>query len=230
MSSDFALPSSLATDKNYLALNRLLDRLDSLDLTRLLVYWLDDVDASALPHLAAQFHILGLEGWDYAVTEADKRSLLKQAVELHRYKGTPWAVRQGMRRVHPDIDLAEWYEYGGKPYFFKIRYNGADVSLSLSQALKLYYIIDALKSLRSRLEGGIEATENVAYDLKIATHYVFSVLYDTDALELANAGAVVMAGTHTRTEAGTESVGIMSPYINPIKIYVDNVTRIEVSR
>lgn len=229
MSSDFALPSSLAQDMHYQALNRLLDRLDSLDLTKVLIYWLDDVDASALPHLAKQFHILGLEGWDYAVTEADKRSLLKQAVELHRYKGTPWAVRRGMQRIHPDIDLSEWYEYGGEPYYFRIRYNNQDVRLSLSQALKLYYVIDALKSLRSRLEGGIEATENVMYDLRIATHYVFSVLYDADALELANAGAVALVGAYTRTEAGAESVGSLSPYINPIKIYVDNVTRIEVS-
>ena len=57
------LPSPLQRDNNYRALNNLLDRCGGLDLTKLLVYWFDIVDASALPYLAKQFHVMGLEGW-----------------------------------------------------------------------------------------------------------------------------------------------------------------------
>ena len=227
--NELILPSSLQTDPDYQALNRLLDGWQAIDLTKLLIYWLDSVDASALSHLAKQFHILGLEGWDYAATEAEKRELLKQAVELHRYKGTPWAVRQGIRRIHPDIDIEEWYEYDGEPYYFRIRYNNREVRLTIAQALKLFYVIESLKSLRSKLEGGIEAIEDVEYELKIATHYMFCILYEADALEIANSGAVIFAASNTRIEAAQASLGYFSPYINPLKFYAAAVTRIEVN-
>lgn len=52
------------------------------------------VDASALPALAEQFHVQGLEGWLFTTDEREKRELIKQAIELHKYKGTIWAVRR----------------------------------------------------------------------------------------------------------------------------------------
>lgn len=32
---------------------------------------------------------VGLEGWLFAANEQEKRELIKQAIELHKYKGTP---------------------------------------------------------------------------------------------------------------------------------------------
>lgn len=156
------LPAPLRRDANYKALSDLLDRCSALDLTKLLVYWFDIVDASALPLLAQQFHIMGLEGWDFATTESEKRALLKQAVELHRYKGTPWAVRQGIRRYDPNIDIEEWQEYGGRPFYFRL--TGQSVTLTLGQAVKMIHTIEALKSLRSKLDGGIEAEESTRHE------------------------------------------------------------------
>ena len=111
MTNESILPPKLLADPNYRALEQLLQLWSKrIDFTKLLIYWLDIVDASVLPHLAEQFHVLGLEGWDYATTEQEKRDLLKQAVELHRYKGTPWAVRQGLKRINPDLDIQEWLD------------------------------------------------------------------------------------------------------------------------
>ena len=50
----------------------LFSRFNSLDTDRLLVYLVDSVDSSALPHLAEQFHIMGNEGWLFAKTEQEK--------------------------------------------------------------------------------------------------------------------------------------------------------------
>ena len=36
------------------------------------------------------------EEWALATTEAERRSMVAAAVELHRYKGTPYAVRRGL--------------------------------------------------------------------------------------------------------------------------------------
>ncbi|MCP0736551.1 phage tail protein I, partial [Salmonella enterica subsp. enterica serovar Mbandaka] len=89
------LPPPLASDERFSILaNIAAERFAQIDLTALLVYLVDIVDASALPSLAGQFHVQGLEGWLFAANEQEKRELIKQAIELHKYKGTPWAVRR----------------------------------------------------------------------------------------------------------------------------------------
>lgn len=42
--------------------------------------------SSALEMLGWQFHI---EGWELAQTDEEKRTLIKKAIELHRYKVHP---------------------------------------------------------------------------------------------------------------------------------------------
>lgn len=83
------LPPPLASDERFSILaNIAAERFAQIDLTALLVYLVDIVDASALPSLAEQFHVQGLEGWLFAANEQEKRELIKQAIELHKYKGT----------------------------------------------------------------------------------------------------------------------------------------------
>lgn len=93
------LPPSLAGDPRFAALESLTGRLSSLDLLPLLVYLIDTVDASALSWLAEQFSLLGADGWSLAESEEARRNLIKSAIELHRYKGTPWAIREVIRRL-----------------------------------------------------------------------------------------------------------------------------------
>ena len=68
-------------------------------LAPLLVYLIDDVDASALPHLAEQFNVYGRSQWQLCQTDTDKRNLIKNAVPVHRKKGTPWAIQQAILAV-----------------------------------------------------------------------------------------------------------------------------------
>ncbi len=84
------LPPPLASDERFSILaNIAAERFAQIDLTALLVYLVDIVDASALPSLAGQFHVQGLEGWLFAANEQEKRELIKQAIELHKYKELP---------------------------------------------------------------------------------------------------------------------------------------------
>lgn len=83
-------------------------RMDNLALDAILVYLIDNVDVSVLPYLAQQFDVTGYGGYRLAVTDDQKRTLIKQAIELHRYKGTVWAVKQAMSNVgFPDAVLEE---------------------------------------------------------------------------------------------------------------------------
>jgi len=86
------LPANLQGDKNIEAICSAIDKVFSLenDLSKLLVYLIDQVEESALPFLAWQFHI---EGFDQAKTIQEKRNLIKHAIELHRHKGTLLGIK-----------------------------------------------------------------------------------------------------------------------------------------
>lgn len=93
------LPTAIR-DEHYEAVAQLIEefvRQD--DLEMFLPMLIDTAPIQALTHLAEFFSVLGIEGWEFASTETERRALLKQAVELHRYKGTPWAVKEAVRRV-----------------------------------------------------------------------------------------------------------------------------------
>jgi len=98
--------------------NTLVAELRQIDLSKLLVYLVDDVDASALPYLGAQFDCLGYKGFKIAQDEAGQREIIKRAVELHRYKGTEWAILEALKSIgFSDVQLINtgfdhWAKFG----------------------------------------------------------------------------------------------------------------------
>ncbi|ECH9261164.1 phage tail protein I [Salmonella enterica subsp. enterica] len=147
------LPPPLASDERFSVLaNIAAERFAQIDLTALLVYLVDIVDASALPSLAEQFHVQGLEGWLFAVNEQEKRELIKQAIELHKYKGTPWAVRRVLEILSLPGTISEWFEYSGKAYFFKVEIELINQGMDENLFNNLVDLIHEYKNVRSKLE------------------------------------------------------------------------------
>lgn len=98
----------LARDERFRLLAQLTGRLQDLDLTPLLVYLIDLTEVSALPWLAEQLSLTGDNGWSLAESDSARRAMLKNAIELHRYKGTPWSVREVIRRLgFGEVELKE---------------------------------------------------------------------------------------------------------------------------
>ena len=92
------LPPALASDERFAVLCELLDEtLEGLDLNAMLVYLVDLVKPQLLANLADQFSLLDEAAWVLAESEEAKRSLIKNSAQLHRYKGTPWAIREIVR-------------------------------------------------------------------------------------------------------------------------------------
>ncbi|QLG93393.1 phage tail protein [Pseudomonas yamanorum] len=92
------LPPALAGDERFALLLELLDdALGGLDLNSMLVYLVDLVKPALLPVLADQFSLLDEAAWLLAESEEARRNLIKNSAELHRYKGTPWAIREVIR-------------------------------------------------------------------------------------------------------------------------------------
>lgn len=56
----------------------------------------DRCPAAWLPWLA---WALAVDGWELAESEDAKRALIRGSMALHRKKGTPWAVREVIRRL-----------------------------------------------------------------------------------------------------------------------------------
>lgn len=101
-------PAIIETDKKFTALADLGKRLNSLDKSQIMTHFVDLVSTAMLPLLAEKWSVTGDDGWLLAETEDAKRNLIKRAVEIHRYKGTPWAIREIFRQLgFGDIDIIE---------------------------------------------------------------------------------------------------------------------------
>jgi hypothetical protein len=87
------IPASSINDLRTRAHIQLIERLGAIDLAPMLVYEINSVAASALPYLAWQFDILS-PWWQLLEDTTSQRSLILQAVPLHRIKGTPAAISQ----------------------------------------------------------------------------------------------------------------------------------------
>lgn len=86
-------------DQRAKALAELGLRFDLIDMPRLMPRLVDLVAPEHLPLLAESTSILGADGYWLAELDGARRNLIKGAYELHRYKGTPWAMREIVRRL-----------------------------------------------------------------------------------------------------------------------------------
>lgn len=121
------LPPPLAGDERFALLCELLDeRLAELDLNVMLVYLIDLVKPSLLTVLADQFSLLDEAAWLLAESVDAKRNLIKNAAELHRFKGTPWAIREVIRLLgFGEVTLQEGFN--DQTYNGSIRHDGTYV-------------------------------------------------------------------------------------------------------
>ncbi|WP_434171184.1 hypothetical protein AHYW_002606 [Providencia manganoxydans] len=106
------LPDSLQQDKTTQAAAAALDSELSVinDAIPPITLWprIDSMTEPELPTLAGQFSLIDEPVWGQAEDDETKRELLQGALELHRYKGTPWAIREVMRVLgYGEIELLE---------------------------------------------------------------------------------------------------------------------------
>ncbi len=128
------------------------ERFSQLNLECILVSIIDNVPSDALPHLAEQYHITGNEGWLQALNEQEKRELIKSSIKIHRYKGTKYAIEEVLKTINIAGKIEEWFEYNGKPYYFKVILNVFNKTLEEDLENKLLKLIDEYKNERSHLE------------------------------------------------------------------------------
>ncbi|MBR9651917.1 phage tail protein I [Thalassovita aquimarina] len=68
------------------------------------------VDVGLLDHLAWEHSV---DVWDLDWPEDVKRSVIAASAEVHRHKGTPYAIRAALAAFDVDSELLEWFEPEG---------------------------------------------------------------------------------------------------------------------
>lgn len=144
------LPAAIADDR-YQALDRVWSRISLLPVEVAFINMVDQADDALLYLLAKQFHIVGSEGWMMAETTEQKRNLIKSSIQLHKRRGTKWAVRYVLDLLGMSGNIVEWFETNppGTPYHFTIDVDLELRALSQSFVSQLYALIDTHKPVRS---------------------------------------------------------------------------------
>jgi len=126
------LPPPLAADARMAALTKLVwQQFAQTDLSPILVYLVDAVRDGLLVHLAEQFHVMGIEGWNLAETPEQQRRLIKESIAMHRIKGTPAALhalieRLGFGRIQIQEGIGNLRYDGQHTYNGNMRYGDPD--------------------------------------------------------------------------------------------------------
>ena len=146
------LPPNLLRDEQIKtaaqALDAELQKITEATKEALLLPRLDELPEAVIDFLAWQWHVDFYEpvGMDIET----KRKLIKNSIAWHRIKGTPAAVEQVVSAVFDTSHVQEWFEYGGKPYHFKVITE--DVTTDQDVLSQMRRAINVAKNTRSWLE------------------------------------------------------------------------------
>ncbi|WII39203.1 phage tail protein I [Paenibacillus thiaminolyticus] len=124
-----------------------------------ILHHIDTLDEEWVDELAWQFHV---DFYDPNLPIEQKRELVKNSLAWHRRKGTPSAVAELITTIFGSGQVVEWYEYGGKPGYFKV--TTSDQSATNERAKEFLAAINSVKNTRSWLEK-IELTRSGTMDL-----------------------------------------------------------------
>jgi len=118
------LPESLKRDPDMVALTKAIDPeiqeiVEKLKNVEILSR-IDELPEPVLDHLLYQFHITFDEGAGLITSIEEKRRFIKNAIQMHRLKGTKRALELVLEMLDIRGVIKEWFEYGGEPYHFRI--------------------------------------------------------------------------------------------------------------
>lgn len=153
------LPDVLRNDEEMLALGTALatvlaSRVE--EIGRLQIYTrIRQLPEDLLDILAYDFKV---DWYNYDYDIQTKRALIENSFYVHRHHGTTGAVETALSDIYPGMVLEEWWEYGGRPYHFKVH-----ISTPLAteeNERKFHLALNIAKNLRSALESIVVTLES----------------------------------------------------------------------
>lgn len=110
---------------------------------------IDTLPEAVLDILATDFKV---DWWSYDYTLEEKRRTLKESWYVHRHLGTKGAVERALSAIYADSEVVEWFDYGGKPYHFKLIIPVDKTTLDPAKHSVVLGMIEYYKNLRSVLD------------------------------------------------------------------------------
>lgn len=154
-STDFAdyLPETLKRDAKMRALAAAVTEQmlgTSAEIEKVLIYSrIDELPEELIDILAFDMHV---DWYDYSYPLEIKRNILKSSVKVHKKMGTKYAVEKALKAFYPESRVEEWFEYGGRPYTFRIKITISSLGMTESMAIQLIKKMWFYKNLRSHCE------------------------------------------------------------------------------
>ena len=117
------LPENLLADAQIYAAARALDdelqKVTAATRDALILPRIDELSEEVVDLLAWQWSV---DFYDELKSLEEKRNAVKQSIAMHRIKGTRRAVELALHMVYTSGEVSEWFEYGGRPYYFRVRF------------------------------------------------------------------------------------------------------------
>lgn len=126
---------------------------------------IDNVSEKIIDYLACEYRT---PYYDEALDLKTKRNLVKSTMLTYQKIGTTNIIKEYLNTLNEETDVAEWYDYDGQPYNFKIFLNiseNREVDEKLLTDIKNK--IEKIKNVRSSLEA-IEILNSSNYDKKLS--------------------------------------------------------------
>lgn len=92
-------PDIIKKDKKYTAIANVGERLPAFKLSPIMTTLVDLLDDRFIEILAEKWSATGYDGIFLAENQKSKVALIKSAIELHRHKGTPYSIREIVRKL-----------------------------------------------------------------------------------------------------------------------------------
>ena len=133
------------------------DVLSSKDLVIQTLWNADLCSLEFLPYLASALSV------DFAMynqlNESERRSYIKQSIEIHRKKGSLGALKQALNIADYDIQVKEWYEYEGIPHTIKV-----NITKQSSGAFNIDLINNAINANKNVQTARVLSVKNDTYN------------------------------------------------------------------
>lgn len=140
---------------------------------------IDLQEEELLDILAKDFKV---DWWSADYTLAEKRDILKNSWNIHRLLGTKAAVELAINSLYEEANVAEWFEYGGDPYHFRVIINSDETMADSDKLLTVISKIIFYKNLRSTLDD-ILFTQRLQLPMRYVGTAVYASTYTTLTLD-----------------------------------------------
>lgn len=110
---------------------------------------IDELSEELIDILAYDMHV---DWYDYSYPVDMKREIVKNSVKVHKRMGTKYAVETALKTINRTAEVKEWFEYGGKPYWFKVTIHIGDEGITEKTVRDIWEKVYFYKNLRSHCD------------------------------------------------------------------------------